>query len=259
VIVPKVEGDDDSGDNASGDSSAVNEVVVWYRVKGSSTISNMDDNGGIDSVFSQVDDIDGDVDTDSDEVDNDEQISILPINNCIHDDDDPVNEVDTDEVNTDHDEKDEEIDNPVDDEEEEEVVEEEEEEEEEEDSEVVVCSTVDLMHRPETIDSGSKKFIDRKLIIILSVLSVIFCVLVGRLLIPPHLIGRNNISSDVIQLPVALINTTSQKPVTLITTTVTIAPNFNANRDSHNIAALRKTNYLFTEIWRIVTNLFKRK
>lgn len=253
MIVPKVECDDDSGDNASGDNATTVNEVVWYRVKGSSTISNFDDNGGIDSVFSQVDDIDGDVDTDNDEVDNDEQISILPVNDCIHDD--TVNEVDADEVNTDNIEEDEEIDNPLDYiDDEEEVVEELEDEEveefeEEEDNVVVVSSTVDHTHQPETSDSNST-FIDRKLITILSLLLIVFCILVGRLFIPPHLIARNNFNSNEVQLPVALINTTSQKPVTLITTTVTIAPNFNANR---------KSNYLFTEIWRFVTYLIKRK
>ena len=137
---------------------------------------------------------------------------------------------------------------------EEEVVEElKDEDAEEEDNVVVASSTVDHTHRTETSDSDSTRiFIDRKLITILSLLSVVFCILVGRLFIPPHLIGRNNISSNKAQLPVALINTTSQKPVTLplITTTVTIAPNFNVNR---------KSNYLLTEIWRFVTNLIKRK
>ena len=123
--------------------------------------------------------------------------------------------------------------------------------EEEEDNVVVVSSTVDHTHQPETSDSNSTRiFIDRKLITILSLLSIVFCILVGRLFIPPHLIARNNFNSNEVQLPVALINTTSQKPVTLITTTVTIAPNFNANR---------KSNYLFTEIWRFVTYLIKRK
>ena len=260
MIVPKVECDDDSGDNASGDNATTVNEVVWYRVKGSSTISTLDDNGGIDSVFSQVDDeVDNNeqicihddavniVDTDNDEVDNDEQI-------CIHDD--AVNEVDADEVDTDNVEVDEEIDNPLDYiDDEEEVVEdlEDEEEVEEEDNVVDVSSTVDHTHRPETSDNDSTRtFIDRKLITILSLLSVVFCILVGRLFIPPHLISRNNINSNEVQLPVALINTTSQKPVTLplITTTVTIAPNFNVNR---------KSNYLLTEIWRFVTNLIKRK
>ena len=267
MIVPKVECDDDSGDNASGDNATTVNEVVWYRVKGSSTISTLDDNGGIDSVFSQVDDevdndeqfcnhddvvdvVDADeVNTDNVEVDNDEQI-------CIHDD--AVNVVDADEVNTDNDEVDEEIDNTLDYiDEEEELVEdledEDAEEVEEEDNVVVASSTVDHTHRPETSDNDSTRiFIDRKLITILSLLSVVFCILVGRLFIPPHLIARNNINSNKAQLPVALINTTSQKPVTLplITTTVTIAPNFNVNR---------KSNYLLTEIWRFVTNLIKRK
>jgi len=247
VIVPKVECDDDSGDNASGDNATTVNEVVWYRVKGSSTISTLDDNGGIDSVFSQVDDID------NDEVDNDEHISILPVNDCIHDD--TVNEVDADDVDTDNVEEDEKIDNSSDfiDDEEDLVEDLEDEEVEEEDNVVVVSSTFDHTHRPKTSDNDSTRtFIDRKLITILSLLSVVFCILVGRLFIPPHLIARNNLNSNEVQLPVALINTTSQKPVTLpkITTTVTIAPNFNVNR---------KSNYLLTEIWRFVTNLIKRK
>lgn len=234
MIVPKVECDDDSGDNASGDNATTVNEVVWYRVKGSSTISTLDDNGGIDSVFSQVDD----------EVDNDEHF-------CNHDD--AVDVVDADEVNTDNDEVDEEIDNTLDNIDDEEELVEDLEDEEEEDNVVVASSTVDHMHRPETSDNDSTRtFIDRKLITILSLLSVVFCILVGRLFIPPHLIARNNINSNKAQLPVAQINTTSQKPVTLplITTTVTIAPNFNTNR---------KSNYLLTEIWRFVTNLIKRK
>ena len=129
--------------------------------------------------------------------------------------------------NTDNIEEDEEIDNPLDYIDDEGVVVEELEEEDnvgvckiEEDEEidypldyigdegevvedvVVVSSTVDH------IDS-TRIFIDRKLITILSLLSIVFCILVGRLFIPPHLIARNNFNSNEVQLPVALINTTS--------------------------------------------------
>ena len=254
MIVSKVEEDNNNGDT---------NVEVWYRAKSSSTttISNMDDNCGLDSVFSQVDDIDDDIDT-GDHVDIDEQIVIFPVkdDDCIIDDDqnevdDNENGFDVDEGSADVDEKEEE-DNPanyIDDEEEEE-------EEEEDHSEVVVSSAIDHVHLSDpATDIGSKR-IDRKLITILSLISVVFCLLVGRLFIPPYLvISRNNNSSVVQLLPVSTINTTSSKPIASITTTVNIVPTFSANRDSHKIAAVRKNNNLFTEIWKIITYLSKRK